>query len=128
MYYCALDPDGVLKDTRFILVRTECPYVELAAATRVISTERFVVGGTNGQERDMSQVFDEEVERVLRAWMLLSYVVCVESIHPFNGVPCLPFYRPRGSRDYRWEKEEKTKGREGTLKVPGLSFSLRLPC
>ena len=28
----------------------------------------------------------------------------------FGGVPCRAFYRPRGSRDYRWEKEEKTRG------------------
>ena len=52
MYYCALDPDDVLKDIRFILVRTECPYVQFVAAARVISTGRFVVGVTNGRERD----------------------------------------------------------------------------
>ena len=34
-----LGPDGVLKDTKFILVRAECPYVQ-SAATRVISTEK----------------------------------------------------------------------------------------
>ena len=38
--YCASDPDGVLKDTRFILVRAECPYVQFAATARVISTEK----------------------------------------------------------------------------------------
>ena len=27
-------------------------------------------------------------------------------------MPCLSFYRPRGSRDYRWEKEEKPKAKE----------------
>ena len=57
MYYCAFGTDGVLKDTRFILVRAECPYVQsaaAAAAARVISTERFVVGVTNRRERDMS--------------------------------------------------------------------------
>jgi len=43
----------VLNDTRFILVRVECPYVQSAAA-RLINTERFVVGGTNGRERDRS--------------------------------------------------------------------------
>ena len=69
-----LGPDGVLKDKRFILVRAECPYVQFAAAY-IISTERFVVGGTNDRERDRSQVSDGKVERVLRAWMLLSYVV-----------------------------------------------------
>ena len=34
-------------------------------------------------------------------------VMCVELIHPLSGVPYPPFYRPRESRDYRWEKEEK---------------------
>ena len=27
LYYYALDLDGVLKDTRFILVQAECPYI-----------------------------------------------------------------------------------------------------
>ena len=43
--------------------------------------------------------------------MLLSCVLCdawcVLFIRPLSGVPCLPFYRPRGRRDYRWKKEEK---------------------
>jgi len=39
LYICALGPDGVLKDTRFILVRAECPYVQFAVA-RIISTEK----------------------------------------------------------------------------------------
>ena len=64
----------MLKDTSFILVRAEYPYVQFAAAARVISTERFVVGVTNGQERDRSQVSNGKVERALRAWLLLSYV------------------------------------------------------
>ena len=67
LYYYALDPDGVLKDTRFILVWAECPYIQFAATAHVISTERFVVGVTNGRERDMSQVSDGKVERALRA-------------------------------------------------------------
>ena len=37
-------------------------------------------------------------------------VCCVKSIPLFSGVTCPPFYRPRGSRDYRWEKEGKTRG------------------
>ena len=45
-----------LEDTRFILVRAECPYVQFVAAARVTSTEKFVVGVINGQERDWSQV------------------------------------------------------------------------
>ena len=106
-----MGPDGVLKGTRFILVRAECPYVQFAASACIISTERFVAGDTNARERDMSQVSDGKVERMLRAWLLLSYVLygvwCVELIHPFSGVPCPPFYRPRGSRNYRWKKEKK---------------------
>ena len=73
-----LGSDGVLKDTRFILVQAESPYVQSAAA-RVISTEkRFVVGGTNGRERDRSQVSDGKVERTPRDWLLLDCVLCVE--------------------------------------------------
>ena len=100
----------MLKDTRFILVWAEYPYVQFVVAARVISTKRFVVGVTNRRERDMSQVSDGKVERTLRAMLLLSCVLCdawcVLSIPPFSGVPCLPFYRPRGSRDYKWDKEE----------------------
>ena len=55
LYYCALDSDGVLKDTRFILVRVECPYVQFVAASCVISTKNFIVGVTNGRERKMFQ-------------------------------------------------------------------------
>ena len=105
LYYCALDPDDVLKDTRFILVQAEYPYIHFAATARVISTERFVVGVTNGRERDRSQVSDGKVKRTLRAWLLLSCVLCdawcVLLIGPLSGVPCFPFYRPRGSGDYR---------------------------
>ena len=116
----------MLKDTRFILVWAECPYIQFATMARVISTERFIVGGTIGRERDRSQVSDEKVERMLRAWLLLSCVLCgawcVELIRPLSGVPCPPFYRPRGNRGYRWEKEEKTRSREGPLKAPSLPF------
>ena len=54
LYYCASDPDGVLKDTRFKLVRTKYPYVQSVADARVSSTEKFIVGVTNGRERDWS--------------------------------------------------------------------------
>ena len=64
-----------LEDTRFILVRAESPYVQFVVAAHVICTKRFIVEGTNGQEKDRSQVSDGKVERMLRAWMLLSYVV-----------------------------------------------------
>ena len=56
----------MLKDTRFILVQAECPYVQFATA-HVISTEKVRSRGTNGRERDKSQVSDGKVERVLRA-------------------------------------------------------------
>ena len=39
LYLCALGPDGALKDTGFILVWAECPYVQSTAA-RVISAEK----------------------------------------------------------------------------------------
>ena len=68
--------DGMLKDTRFILVRAECPYVHFVVVARVISTEKFVVGGTNGRERDMSQVSDGRVERVPRVRWQLDCVLC----------------------------------------------------
>ena len=80
VYYCALDPDGVLKDTRFILVQAECPYVHFAAAAHVISTKKFVVGVTNGRERDRSQISDGKVERTPRGRLLLGCVLCVELI------------------------------------------------
>ena len=106
----------MLKDTRFILVWAEYPYVQSATAARVINTKRFVVGGTNSRERDRSQVSDGKFGRLLRAWVLLSYVLCgvwcVESICLLSGVPCLPFYRSRGSKNYRWEKEEKTEAKK----------------
>ena len=105
----------MLKDTRFILVWAKCPYIQSTAAACVITTERFIVGVTNGRERDRSQVSDGKVERALRAWLLLNCVLCdawcVLLIGPLSGVPCLPFYRLRESRDYRWEKEEKPEAK-----------------
>ena len=97
--------------------------------------KRFIVGGTNGRERERSQVSDGMVERTPRAQSLLgcmSDVLCVElisqKIDPFSGVACPPFYRPRGNRGYRSEKKENAEGIEGPLREPGLSFSLCLPC
>ena len=78
--YCVFGLDGVLKDTRFILVRAEYPYVEFAAVARAIRIERFIVGGINGRERERSQVSDGMVERTPRAQSLLgcmSDVLCV---------------------------------------------------
>ena len=49
-------------DIRFILVWAECPYIQFVVAARVISTKKFIVGFTNGQERDRSQIFDGKVE------------------------------------------------------------------
>ena len=64
----------MLKRHKFILVQAECPYVQVKATAHVISTEKFIVGVTNGRERDRSQVSDGKVEWVLRAWLLLNYV------------------------------------------------------
>ena len=44
-----------------------------------------------------------------RAWLLLGCVLSRESIYPVNRVSYPPFYRPRGSKGYRWRKEEKPK-------------------
>ena len=74
LYLCALGPDGALKDTRFILVRAECPYVQFVAAARVTSTEKFEIGVTNRRERDKSQVSGGKNKGVPRARSLLGYV------------------------------------------------------
>ena len=105
----------MLKDTRFILVRTECLYIQFAAAARVISTERFVVGGTNGRERDRSQVSDGKDERALRAWLLLGYMLCdawcVELIPLLVGCPALPFIDQGGAgiTDGRKRKNQRQR-------------------
>ena len=133
LYYYALGPDGVLKDTRFILVRAKCPYVQFAVVARVISTKRFIVGGTNSRERKRSQVSDGMVERTPRARLLLGCMrgVCCrivpidlfcELILPFSGVLCPPFYRPRESRGYMLEKGEKTEAKEPLRRCRVLLF------
>jgi len=45
----------------------------------LFALKKFIVGGTNGREMDMFQVSGGNVERVLRAWLLLSYVFEVSS-------------------------------------------------
>jgi len=62
------------------------------------------------------------------AWLFVVYKNDWSKVGPFSGVPCPPFYRPRGSKGYRWEKKENTKGIEGPSREPGLPFSLCLPC
>ena len=60
-------------------------------------------------------------------WLLgcvLCDALCVESIRPLSGVPCPPFYRPRGEQGLQMGERGKTRGREGPSKVPGLPFSL----
>ena len=113
----------MLKDTRFILVRAECPYVQFVVAARVISTEKFVVRVTNGRERDRSQVSGEMSERVLRelgcylavcsccvlvglrfdGFMMirsgLAWIDPMCSNAPY-GTSYFPFYRPRESMGY----------------------------
>ena len=92
----------------------------------LLALKRFVVGGTNGREGDRSQVSDGKVERMPRARLPLSCVLCVESIRPLSGLSRPPFYRPRGSRDYRREKEEKTRGYRRSFEGVG-SFFLLVP-
>ena len=67
---------------------------------------RFVVGGTNGWERERPQVPDGVIGRTPRALLELGRVVrvCVFRIDPLSGEPCPPFYRSRGSRVYRQRK------------------------
>ena len=68
--------------SKFVLLRvwpgwyakkTQGLYAQFMAAARVISTEKFVVGVTNGRERDKSQVSYGKVEWALRAWSLLRF-------------------------------------------------------
>ena len=51
-----------LEDMRFILVRVESLYIPFVTATRVICTEKFIVGGINWRERVGTQVSDGKVE------------------------------------------------------------------
>ena len=44
------------------------------AAAYVTSTKKFIVGVTNGRERDRSQVSGGKIEWVPRAWSQLGYV------------------------------------------------------
>ena len=95
------------------------------AAARVISTKkRFVVGGTNGRERDRSQVSDGKVKRAPRAWLLLGYMLCVESIRPLSGASCPLFYRPRGAGVTDGRKRKKSK----IEKVIRGSWVFLFPC
>ena len=121
-----MGPDDVLKDTRFILVRAERPYVQFVA-TRVISTKRFVVRGTNGRERDRSQVSDGRVERMPRARLqlgcVLCDVLCVELIRPFSGCHALPFIDQGGAgvtdgRKRKKPKVETVRRRRGVFLFP----------
>ena len=81
------------------------------AAAHVISTERFIVGVTNGRERDRSQVPDGKVERMLRAWLLLSCVLrdvwCIELISLLVGYPALPFIDQGGAKVTDGRKRKK---------------------
>ena len=103
----------MLKDTRFILVWAEHPYVQFAAIAPVISTKRFIVGVTNGREKDRSQVSDGKVERALRAWLLLSCVLCdawyVELIPSLVGCHALPFIDQGGAGITNKRKRKKQR-------------------
>ena len=106
------------KDIRFILVWAECPYVQFMVVARVISTERFIVGGTNERERDRSQVSDGKVERMPRAWLLLGCMLCLGLIHrlayikrsvPLVGCPALPLIDQGGAGITDGRKRKKQR-------------------
>ena len=48
-------------------------------------------------------------------------------ICPFRGVPCLPFYRSRESRGYKWEKEEKPEAKKVLRRCWVFLFLLASP-
>ena len=123
----------MLKDTRIILVRAKCPYVQFAIAAHVISTERFVVGGTNGRERDGSYVSDGKVERALRAWLLLSCVLCdvwcvklIDPSIPLVGCPALPFIDQGGAGIIDGRKKKNQRQRR-SFEGASLPFLVILP-
>ena len=70
----------------------------------------------------MSQVSDGKVERTPRAWLLLGYVLCVESIHPPSGVPYPPFYRPRGEQGLQMGERGKYQEYRRSFEGFGSSF------
>ena len=86
--------------------------------------------GTNSRERDESQISDGMIEKVaeslVAAQPCVKYRVCVQLLRPVSvplvGGPALPFIDQRGSKGYRSEKEENTKGIEGPSREPSLPF------
>ena len=52
-------------------------------------------------------------------------VVCGIDLSSLVGCHVPPFYRPRGSRDYKWEKEEKNQRVEKVLRRSQVFLS---PC
>ena len=92
---------------------------------------RFIVGGTNGWERERSQVPDGIIKRMPRALLLLGCTVRVRMLArppPLVGSPTLPFINKGGAGVYRWGKRENTKSAQGPLRDPSLPSSPRLPC
>ena len=49
LYYCASSSDGVLKRHKVYTGSGRMSLLQFVAAARIISTEKFVVGVTNGQ-------------------------------------------------------------------------------
>ena len=86
--------------------------------------KRFIVGGTNGQERDRSQVSDGKVKMMPRARLLLGCVLCVESIHPSSGVPCPPFIA-QGEQGLQMGEKGKNQRVEKVLRRSRVFLS---PC
>ena len=89
----------------------------------------FVVGCTNDQERDGSQVSDEKVERMLRARLLLGCVLCdvlcVELIPSLVGCPAFPFIDQGGAGVTDGRKKKNQRPRRSFEGV-GSSFSSEL--
>ena len=109
LYLYALGPDGVLKDTRFILIRAECPYVQSAAA-RVISTEKGSWYGVQTVERGIGTKSLMERSKgcqELDCCLAVSYV-WNQSI-PLVGCPALPFIDQGGAGVTDGRKRKKPK-------------------
>ena len=94
-----------------------------------------IVGGTNGRERDGSQVsdgMDEKVaESLVAAQLCVKYRVCSTCslrVDPLSGGACPPFYRPREEQGLQMGERRKTRGQEAPSKVLSPPFPLIQPC
>ena len=69
----------MLKDTRFILVRAECPYVQPAAAARVISTKKVRSRGykrsREGHVPSLQWKGQKDAKSLVAAWPCVVYEI-----------------------------------------------------